>query len=67
MTLDQALLFGLFAAILSMLVWGRLRYDLVAAAGLLIAVVLGLVPQDQAFSGFSNPAVVVVALVLVSS
>jgi di/tricarboxylate transporter len=67
MTLDQALLFGLFAAILAMLVWGRFRHDLVAAGGLLIAVALGLVPQDAAFSGFSNPAVVIVALVLVAS
>ena len=67
MTLDQTLLFALFAAILAMLVWGRFRHDLVAAGGLLLAVTLGLVPQDQAFSGFSNPAVVIVALVLVAS
>jgi di/tricarboxylate transporter len=50
-----------------MLVWGRYRHDLVAACGLLIAVMLGLVPQQDAFSGFSNPAVVIVALVLVAS
>jgi len=67
MTLDQILLFALFALILAMLVWGRFRHDLVAAAGLLLAVVIGLVPQDTAFSGFSNPAVVIVALVLVAS
>ena len=67
MTLDQALLFALFAAILAMLVWGRFRHDLVAAGGLLIAVAIGLVPQEAAFSGFSNPAVVIVALVLVAS
>lgn len=67
MTIDQALLFALFGAILAMLVWGRFRHDLVAAGGLLIAVAVGLVPQDAAFSGFSNPAVVIVALVLVVS
>lgn len=67
MTTDQILLFALFAAILGLLVWGRLRHDLVAASGLMAAVVLGLVPQDQAFSGFSNPAVIIVALVLVAS
>jgi di/tricarboxylate transporter len=50
-----------------MLVWGRFRHDLVAAGGLMLAVVLGLVPQDDAFTGFSNPAVVIVALVLVAS
>jgi len=64
---EQTLLFMLFAAILAMLVWGRVRHDLVAASGLLLAVVMGLVPQDQAFSGFANPAVVIVALVLIAS
>lgn len=67
MTTDQTLLFALFAAILGLLVWGRFRHDLIAAGGLMVAVVLGLVPQDQAFSGFSNPAVIIVALVLVAS
>jgi di/tricarboxylate transporter len=66
-TLQQGLLFALFAAILGLLLWGRYRHDLVAAGGLLIAVVLGLVPEEQAFSGFSNHAVLVVALVLVAS
>ena len=67
MTTDQILLFSLFGAILFMLLWGKYRHDLVAAGGLLIAVVLGLVPQDDAFTGFANHAVVVVALVLVAS
>ena len=67
MTLDQILLFAVFVGILAMLLSGRFRHDLVAAGGLLIAVTLGLVPQDEAFSGFSNPAVVIVALVLVAS
>jgi di/tricarboxylate transporter len=67
MSQDQILLFALFALILVMMVWGRFRHDLVAAAGLLVAVTLGLVPQAEAFSGFSNPAVVIVALVLVAS
>lgn len=67
MTFQQILLFALFAALLGMLLWGRYRYDLVAAGGLLIAVALGLVPEGDAFSGFSNPAVIVVALVLVVS
>ena len=67
MTTDQVLLFALFAVILGMLLWGRLRHDLVAASGLLVGVALGLVPQDQAFSGFANPAVIIVALVLIAS
>ena len=67
MTIDQLLLFSLFGAVLGLLLWGRVRHDLVAASGLFCAVLLGLVPQDTAFSGFSNPAVLIVALVLITS
>ncbi len=67
MTLQQVLLFAILGTVLGLLIWGRLRHDLVAAAGLFAAVALGLVPQGEAFSGFANPAVVVVALVLVAS
>lgn len=67
MSLEQIELFGVFGLVLAMLLWGRFRHDLVAASGLMLAVVLGLVPSDDAFSGFSSPAVVVVALVLVAS
>jgi len=50
-----------------MLLWGRWRYDLVAFSALLIALVLGLIPTELAFSGFGHPATVIVALVLVIS
>jgi len=36
----------------------RWRYDLVALAGLFIATILGIIPADEAFSGFGHPAVV---------
>jgi di/tricarboxylate transporter len=39
----------------------------VAFSALMIAVVVGVVPVDQAFSGFGHPATLVVALVLVVS
>jgi di/tricarboxylate transporter len=67
MTTDQILLFSLFAGVFGMLLWGRWRYDLVAFSALLIALVLGLIPTDLAFSGFGHPATVIVALVLVIS
>jgi di/tricarboxylate transporter len=67
MTAEQAALFALFAAILGMLLWGRYRYDLIAFGGLLLGVVLGLVPEERAFSGFANPAVLIVAFVLIAS
>ena len=50
-----------------MFVWNRLRYDLVALLGLLIAVACGIVPVEEAFAGFSDPVVVIVASVLVIS
>lgn len=67
MTLDQILLFSLFAAVFALLLWGRFRYDLVAFSALMLGVVLGLVPVKDAFSGFGHPATIVVALVLVVS
>ncbi|MCE8527103.1 SLC13 family permease [Ruegeria pomeroyi] len=67
MTIDQILLFALFAAVFALLLWGRFRYDLVAFSALLTGVVLGLVPVKDAFSGFGHPATIVVALVLVVS
>lgn len=67
MTSDQTTLAILFACILGLLAWGRFRHDLIAALGLVAAVILGLVPSEQAFTGFSNEAVIVVALALVIS
>jgi len=67
MTTDQILLFSLFACVFAMLLWGRWRYDLIAFSALLIALVLGLIPTELAFSGFGHPATVIVALVLVIS
>ena len=67
MTTEQAILFLLLIFIFAFLVWGRFRYDLVAFAALVIAFVVGVVPEDQVFSGFSHPAVVIIALVLIVS
>lgn len=67
MTLDQMMLFGLFGVMFVMLVWGYVRYDLVAFCTLLIGVLAGFVPYEDAFSGFGHPAVVIIALVLIVS
>lgn len=67
MTTDQILLFSLFGVVFAMLIWGRWRYDLVAFVALIIALVLGLVPTNLAFSGFGHPATVIIALVLIVS
>lgn len=64
---DQNILFILLFFVFVFLIWGRWRYDLVAFSALLVAVVSGVVPVSEAFSGFGHPAVVVVALVLIVS
>ena len=67
MTLDQGLAFGLVAITIGMFVWGRLPYDLVAMTALLVGVVIGIVPKDHAFEGFSDEIVVIVGAALVVS
>ena len=64
---DQAQLFGLLGIVFGLLVWGRIRYDLVAFGALIVAIVAGLVPQEEAFSGFGHHATVIIALVLIVS
>jgi len=65
MTNDQILIIGLLLATLGALAQQRWRHDVVAVAALLAGVALGLVPMNGAFSGFSNPAVITVAAILV--
>ena len=67
MTPDQTTLFGLLFFVFVFLIWGRWRYDLVAFVALLVALLTGLVPKEQAFSGFGHPATVIIALVLIIS
>ena len=64
---DQVILFCLLGVIFGLFIWGRIRYDLVAFGGLIIAVVIGVVPGEDAFSGFGHHATVIIALVLVVS
>ncbi len=67
MTPDQITLFALLGVIFALLVWGRIRYDIVAFGALVVAVGVGVVDQKHAFEGFGHPAVIIIALVLVVS
>ncbi len=67
MTQPQALIFAILIGLFVLLVWGRWRYDVVAFGCLMAAVLAGLVPVGQAFSGFGHPATITVAAVLVLS
>ncbi len=67
MSTDQIILFSLLGAVFALLIWGRWRYDLVAFAALVAAVIAGVVPTDKAFEGFGHPATIIIALVLIVS
>ena len=59
--------FAIIITALVLFIWGKWRYDIVAMLALMATVAVGAVPFSYAFSGFSNPAVVTVAAVMVIS
>lgn len=67
MTFQQGLSFAVLAGTMALFVWGRLRYDLVAVTGLLAGLLVGVIPPDAAFAGFSNDIVIIVGSALVVS
>lgn len=67
MTLDQWIIFGTLLLALILFVMDFWRYDIVALLALLIVSLTGLIPLERVFGGFSNPAVITVAAVLVIS
>jgi di/tricarboxylate transporter len=67
MTLHQGLAFAVIIGMMALFIWGRIRYDLVAMLTLLVAVLVGIVPTEEAFSGFSDDIIVIVASALIIS
>ncbi len=67
MSFAQISLIAVLAAALALFIWGRWRYDVVAVLALVATLLLGIVEPRQAFIGFSDPAVITVALVLILS
>ncbi len=67
MTQDQFTIVAILIATMGMFLWGRWRHDMVALGALLACVFTGLLPAADAFIGFSHPAVITVACVLVLS
>lgn len=65
--MQELIVFGVLAFALIFFVWGKFRYDIVAITCLLILVITGITPVDEAFFGFAHPAVVTVAVILVVS
>ncbi len=67
MTLPQIEALAIVVGMLILFVSDRLRYDLVAALALSAAVLTGVVPAHNAFQGFANPVIIIIASVLVIS
>jgi di/tricarboxylate transporter len=67
MTDSQLLSVAVIALMMAAFIWGRFRYDLCAACALLLALALGVVPYDRAFSGFSDDIVIIVGSALLVS
>lgn len=67
MNQDQILISLILIATMGMFLWGRWRHDIVAIGALLISVVVGVLPANQAFLGFAHPAVITVACILILS
>lgn len=67
MTTEQLLIVGFLLVTAVAFLWGRWRHDLVAVCVLLACVMTGLVSHADAFSGFSHPAVITVACILILS
>ncbi len=64
---EQLVLFGAIILAFVFWIWGKIRYDVVALIALLIIVLGGVIPFEEAFLGFSSPAVMIVAAVLIMS
>ncbi len=64
---DQFFLVIVIILALILFAWGRWRYDIVAIVALLVLAAAGIIPADQVFNGFGNPAVITVAAVMVVS
>jgi di/tricarboxylate transporter len=67
MTPQQIGAFALIGGAVVLFVWGRIRYDVVALGALLVGLLIGVIPYGNAFAGFSNDVVVIIASALVIS
>ena len=67
MTTQQILAFGLIGLMMAVFIWDRFRYDLVACCTLVLAICVGIVPFNRAFSGFSDDIVIIVGSALIVS
>lgn len=64
---QQITVFIIIGLTLFLFIDGRIRYEFVSISGLLVLTATGVIKPEETFSGFSHPAVITVASVLVIS
>ena len=67
MTTPQLLSVSVLGGMMLLFIWGKFRYDLVAVMALMAALAVGVVKPKEAFTGFSDDIVIIVASALVLS
>ena len=67
MTADQIMAFSIIGLMMAVFIWDRFRYDVVAVLTLLLACAVGIVSPKEAFKGFSDDIVIIVASALLVS
>ncbi len=65
MNLDQIFLIIILLSAFVLFISNKLPPDLVALLALMAGVIVSIIPAEQAFMGFANPAVITVAAILV--
>lgn len=65
MTLPQIYAFAIVSGMMVLFAWGRLRYDIVAMLALFCAMLSGIVPARDAFKGFGDDIVIIVASAMI--
>lgn len=64
---QQIIVFAVIGITLLLFIDGRIRYEFVSLLGLIVLAITGIISPEKAFSGFSHPAIITVASVLVIS
>lgn len=65
--MSQVIVYTVLMVSMILFVQDRIRYDVIAVMSLCALCFTGVVPYDEAFTGFSNPAVITVGAILILS
>ena len=66
-TIEQGYVLAVLGTTLGLFIWGKWQYDIVSVLALHAVAILGIIDVCRAFAGFSYPAVITVAAILINS